>query len=76
METVRLLLLCTEMDNLAFFMENHNLWSQLLGAARWRNGLHSLIKYGPKPLRVLPHTVPHSASYGALCAAPRAALLK
>ncbi|XP_019467518.1 uncharacterized protein LOC109365336 [Meleagris gallopavo] len=43
-ETVRLLLLCTEMDNLAFFMENHNLWSQLLGAARWRNGLHSLIK--------------------------------
>uniref|UniRef100_A0A803XP97 Maestro heat like repeat family member 7 n=1 Tax=Meleagris gallopavo TaxID=9103 RepID=A0A803XP97_MELGA len=43
-EAVCLLLRCTEMDNLVFFMEIHDLWSQLLGAATWRNGLHSLAK--------------------------------
>ena len=76
METAHLLLLCTDMDNLAFSMEAHDLWAQLLGAGRWRNGLHSLAKYGPNPLLVLPHTAPHTASHGAPCAAPHAALLK
>ncbi|XP_040549690.1 uncharacterized protein LOC121106503 isoform X5 [Gallus gallus] len=43
-ETAHSLLLCAEMDNLAFSMDTHNLWARLQGAATWQNGLHSLAK--------------------------------
>ncbi|XP_040510696.1 maestro heat-like repeat-containing protein family member 2A isoform X3 [Gallus gallus] len=43
-ETARSLLLCADMDNLAFSMETHDLWARLLGASMWQNGLHSLAK--------------------------------
>ncbi|XP_040510877.1 maestro heat-like repeat-containing protein family member 2A isoform X1 [Gallus gallus] len=43
-ETARSLLLCADMDNLAFSMETHDLWARLLGASTWQNGLHSLAK--------------------------------
>ena len=72
METAHSLLLCAEMDNLAFSMDTHNLWARLLGAATWQNGLHSLAKYGPNPFHALPHAAPHTALHGA----PSAALLK
>lgn len=72
METARSLLLCADMDNLAFSMETHDLWARLLGASMWQNGLHSLAKYGPNPFHALPHAAPHTALHGA----PSAALLK
>ncbi len=72
METAHSLLLCAEMDNLAFSMDTHNLWARLQGAATWQNGLHSLAKYGPNPFHALPHAAPHTALHGA----PSAALLK
>jgi len=71
-ETAHSLLLCAEMDNLAFSMDTHNLWARLQGAATWQNGLHSLAKYGPNPFHALPHAAPHTALHGA----PSAALLK
>ena len=71
-ETARSLLLCADMDNLAFSMETHDLWARLLGASMWQNGLHSLAKYGPNPFHALPHAAPHTALHGA----PSAALLK
>lgn len=72
METARSLLLCADMDNLAFSMETHDLWARLLGTSTWQNGLHSLAKYGPNPFHALPHAAPHTALHGA----PSAALLK
>lgn len=72
METAHSLLLCAEMDNLAFSMDTHNLWARLQGAATWQNGLHSLAKYGPNPFHALPHAAPHTALHGA----PSAALPK
>ena len=72
METAHSLLLCAEMDNLAFSMDTHNLWARLQGASTWQNGLHSLAKYGPNPFHALPHAAPHTALHGA----PSAALLK
>ena len=72
METARSLLLCADMDNLAFSMETHDLLARLLGASMWQNGLHSLAKYGPNPFHALPHAAPHTALHGA----PSAALLK
>ena len=72
METARSLLLCADMDNLAFSMETHDLWARLLGASMRQNGLHSLAKYGPNPFHALPHAAPHTALHGA----PSAALLK
>ena len=72
METARSLLLCADMDNLAFSMETHDLWARLLGASMWQNGLHSLANYGPNPFHALPHAAPHTALHGA----PSAALLK
>ena len=72
METARSLLLCADMDNLAFSMETHDLWARLLGASMWQNGLHSLAKYGPNPFHALPHAAPHTALHGA----PSAALPK
>ena len=72
METARSLLLCADMDNLAFSMETHDLWARLLGASTWQNGLYSLAKYGPNPFYALPHAAPHTALHGA----PSAALLK
>jgi len=71
-ETARSLLLCADMDNLAFSMETHDLWARLLGTSTWQNGLHSLAKYGPNPFHALPHAAPHTALHGA----PSAALLK
>ena len=71
-ETAHSLLLCAEMDNLAFSMDTHNLWARLQGAATWQNGLHSLAKYGPNPFHALPRAAPHTALHGA----PSAALLK
>ena len=72
METARSLLLCADMDNLAFSMETHDLWARLLGASTWQNGLLSLAKYGPNPFHALPHAAPHTALHGA----PSAALLE
>ena len=63
METAHSLLLCAEMDNLAFSMDTHNLWARLQGAATWQNGLHSLAKYGPNPFHAMPHALPHTLPY-------------
>ncbi|XP_048786053.1 maestro heat-like repeat family member 5 isoform X2 [Lagopus muta] len=43
-ETLRLLLLCSDMEDLAFFMETYNLWARLPGAAQWQNGLYNFAK--------------------------------